>query len=256
MRYPAIIEQPMFFELPDSGGKRIKGVLRGTLGGQQPLAILMHGRPGNGNELLQYLGARYLAEQGITTLRLWMYDFEPHTRSIMDCTLQTHVADFTAVVQALSRQGIKQVFAVGHSYGGLTILGSQVELAGAVLWDPAHGLWWQDGRSKVSAQKYPEKIVNEYVVGTAGSGWMYPTAALEYDQQLGDTTAWAAKEYPLLVVSAGAGKLTDLGTRYVRAARGVKKQVVIEDAHHNFEDSDQVMQRLFAETAAWIAKYS
>ena len=149
MRYSAIKEKTVFFDLPHAKGLRIKGILRGEFAG--PLAVMMHGRPGSGNELLQYLGARYLHGRGISTLRLFMYGSEPRTRNVADCTLQTHVDDFEAVIRKLREQNAAQIFAIGHSYGGLTILKSTAKLDGAVLWDPSHGLWWAEDRDALLA---------------------------------------------------------------------------------------------------------
>ena len=252
IRYHAKEERVLFFDLPDTKDLRIKGVLRGELAGL--VAIMMHGRPGNGDELLQYLGARYLYERGVSTLRLFMYGFDPKTRNLMDSDLQTHTDDFEAVVQNLREQDVSKVFAIGHSYGGLTILKSKVELDAAVLWDPSHGLWWAEGRDALFADKYPEVVVGNYVIGTAGSGWVYPVASRESDQRLGDTSSWAIKNYPLKIISAGDGALTDLGKRYVEKAREPKSHVVVANAHHGFDDSDDVMLELFEETYDWIAK--
>lgn len=251
MAYQAVKETTLHFELPGTGRLKIKGVLRGTLKG--PLAIMMHGRPGSGNALLQYLGARYLYDQGISTLRLLMYGFDPDTRNLLDCTLDTHVSDFEAVIANLRQQGVQQLFAIGHSYGGLTILKSTTKLEGAVLWDPSHGLWWTEDRSARYADTYPEKIVGDFVIGTAGHGWVYPAKSLRYDKQLGDTSAWAAKEYPIKIITAGKGALTDLGMRYYKAANQPKSQVVIKNAGHGFDESDSVMLELFKETENWLA---
>jgi len=252
MQYQSITEKTIFFDLPKSDGLCIKGILRGELAG--PLAVMVHGRPGSGNELLQYLGARYLHERGISTLRLFLYDVEPRTRNLLDCTLQTHVDDFETVINNLHQHHVKQLYAVGHSYGGLTILESRADLDAAVLWDPSHGLWWAENRGDLQKNIFPEVTVGKYVIGTAGSGWVYPAAAEAYDQQLGDTSSLAAKNYPLKIISAGKGALSDLGERYIEAVRMPKSHKIIADAHHSFEDSDEVMLELFAETHAWLTR--
>lgn len=254
MKYRAVDEEVIYFDLPNTDGLRTKGILRGKLTG--PIAIMMHGRPGSGNALLQYLGARYLYERGISTLRLFMYDFEPKTRNLMDCNLQTHVSDFETVISELRKRSVSQIFAIGHSYGGLTILKSTTQLDGAVLWDPSHGLWWAENRGALFADEFPETVVDKYVIGTAGKAWVYPLAAQEYDKQLGDTSGLATKDYPLKIISAGKGALTDLGERYYKSANDPKSQAVIKGAGHGFEESDEVMFELFEETANWLSKIS
>lgn len=252
LTYQAVPEEVIYFDLPGTNGLRIKGILRGKL--TDPLAVMIHGRPGNGNELIQYLGARYLHRRGIATLRLFMYAFDTNTRNLMDCTLQTHADDFAVVIGELRKQTASKIYAIGHSYGGLTILKSTAQLDGAVLWDPSHGLWWAENRDARSADTYPERVIGEYIIGTAGEGWVYPAAGKEYDRQLGDTSELAAKEYPLKIISAGKGALTDLGERYYAAANQPKNHIVIADAGHGFDNSDAVMLELFEETAHWLLK--
>lgn len=248
MRYSAVPEETLYIDLPDTENLRIKGVLRGTL--EQPLVVMMHGRSGTGNSLLQYLGARYLYERGFATLRLWMYGHEPDTRNIVDCTLDTHVADFETVVAYLRGKGVKQLFATGHSYGGATILKSTARLQAAVLWDPSHGSYWSND---VFDKRTNEKEIDDIVVGTSGKGYVIPRSMKEFDYSTGDTTEWAAhKGYPLEVISAGAGKIAELGKRYTDAADEPKKHVVITGAQHQFEDSDDVTLQLFSETADWL----
>lgn len=249
MHYESLVEETIFIELPDTGRLKIKGLLRGTL--DKPLVVMVHGRTGKANSLLEYLGARYLSAQGFATLRLAMYDSSPGTRNILDCTLETHVADFDTVIDYFRAQNVKTLFATGHSYGGATILKSRSKLDGAVLWDPTHGEYWTEHPD--SDEDYPERVIDGMIIGLSGNGYVYPQAMDGYDRASGDTTAWVShKGYPLEIISAGLGSMTHLGAKYIAAADGPKRHVVIEDAHHQFEDSDAVMLRLFEETTTWF----
>lgn len=242
------------FELDVPGGKKISGFLRGSLEDDSPVVVMMHGRPGHANELLQYLGARYLYENGISSLRLSMYDFGPHYRSILDCTLDTHISDFETVVEYLRKQNVKKVFALGHSYGGITILGSKAHLEGAVLWDPAHGLAWRD--PVFNNPNYPEKTFDDIVIGLGGAGYINPTTQETYDLALGDTTNWAKnKGYPMQFILAEAGPLAAYARRYYDVASQPKALVEIPTAHHQFEDSDEVVEQLFKETTSWVKQW-
>ena len=249
LHYNNVPEETLRITLPSTEGLHIKGILRGSF--DQPLVVMMHGRSGGGNSLLQYLGARYLFEHGFASLRLFMYDSEPGTRNIVDCTLDTHVADFETVITYLRAQNTKLILATGHSYGGMTIIKSNASLNGAVLWDPTHGTYWVEHPDQ--DQDFPEKTVENLVIGLAGKGYVLPRKLTEYDQSLGDTTSWAAhKGYPLEVISAGKGAMTHLGKRYIEVADSPKKHVVLTEAHHQFEDSDDVTIQLFKETADWF----
>lgn len=247
--YQTVPEKTLYIDLPNTDGLKIKGILRGEL--TQPLVVMMHGRPGSGNELLQYLGARYLYEQGFSSLRLFMYDFEPQARNLLDCTLQTHADDFDAVIDYLREKNVPKVFALGHSYGGLTILKSKAKLDGAVLWDPTHGLVWS--HDAAWQKDFPEKTCDGVVIGLAGNGYIASERMVAENRALGDTSAWAAhKGYSLKLIAAGKGEMVSLGKKYVQAADEPKAFVEIAEAHHQFEDSDEVVRQLFDETVQWF----
>lgn len=241
------------FDIPLRDGKKLHAILRGVLTDSTPLIVMMHGRPGSANEVLQYLGARFFNERGIATLRLSMYDFGLDYRSILDCTIETHIEDFEDVIDYLRTEGAGQVFALGHSYGGMTILGSQAKLEGAVLWDPSHGLAYFNGNPDFESDDYPEETYGNIVVGTGGHGSISSKEQADYDKALGDNSDWAKdKGYPLKFILAGAGPLAQLAEKYYKAASEPKAVVNIEDAHHQFLDSDEVTEKLFTETVEWI----
>ena len=246
--YRNIPEKTLYIDLPKSGNLRIKGILRGEL--TQPLAVIMHGRPGSGNDLLPYLGARYLYEHGLASLRLFMYDVEPSTRNLADCVLETHVQDFERVAQYLRDHKVPQIFAVGHSYGGLTILSSKVVLDGAVLWDASHGLAWQDTKL---AREMEDVETASLVIGLNGRGYVTPKLMHEFDQSLGDNSSWSAhKGYPLKIITAPEGRLAEYGKKYFERADKPKQYVEIPEAGHSFNESDAITFKLFKETADWF----
>lgn len=247
-------EQAILVPLRD--GKNLHAILRGELDEDTPVVIMMHGRPGSANELLQYLGARCIKEHGFTTLRLSMYHFGEGYRSILDCTLETHIDDFEYVVRFLRNKGVKQVFALGHSYGGITILGSKVHLDGAILWDPSHGLAWYNNNPDFISEDYPEKTYENIVIGTGGHGYIHSKEQENYDKSLGDNSGWAKdKGYPMKFILAGAGPLASLARKYYDVASEPKSVVEITDAHHQFEDSDKVVEQLFTETVDGLKSF-
>ena len=247
-------EETLLFDLPKSNGLHIKGVLRGDL--SQPLAVIMHGRPGTGNELLPYLAAHYLHENNIASLRLFMYDFEPKTRNLLDCTLDTFANDFDEVIRQLRQRNVPKIFGIGHSYGGITILKAKAILDAAVLWDPTHGSYWIEHANEQD-ENFPEKIIDDLVIGLGGYGYVSSVKTNKYDNQMGDTTEWAAnKGYPLMVASAGKGAMTHLGEQYIAVADEPKKHIIIENAHHQLEDSDKVILQLLKQTNDWLQKFT
>lgn len=247
MKYRTVKEETVFVDLPNSGGLKIKAILRGSW--SQPMVVLVHGRPGTGNDCLQYLAARYLYEQGLSSLRLFLYDFDVHARNLLDCTVQTHADDFDTVIRYARHKGVKQVFGVGHSYGGPTILRAKEKLDGIVLWDPSHGLSFQEYHS----DEYPEKLVGNINIGMAGYGYIEPKAMLDDEKTWGDNSDWALNHNcPFKVISAGNGILKSYGKKYVAAAHEPKQYTKISGAGHLFDDSDEVMIKLFDETTSWL----
>lgn len=253
MKYNNIPERDIKIDLPD--GKKIHGILRGSLTDGSPVIVMMHGLPGEGNELLQYLGARYLYDHGFSTLRLYMYDFGQEYRDLLDCTLETHIADFETVVQYLRDNAVGKVFALGHSYGGITILGSKVQLDAAVMWDASHGLAWQDQDPRWT-NDFPEVSYQNMTIGVAGQGYVMPRLMDENNKKLGDNTEWAAhKGYPIKFITAGEGMLVEYARHYYEVADEPKAYVIIEGASHQLDDSDDIMEQLFHETSDWFDLY-
>lgn len=246
-----IWEQNLLINLPDTDGLKIKTILRGDF--SQPVTIIVHGRPGNGNELLPFLLAHYLSEQGIASLRISLYDFSKDTRNLLDTSVDTDAADIDAVIRYVRSKGSSKVFAVGHSYGGLAILKSTERLDAAVLWDPTHGLVFDRGADTDEYGVFTKVACGNLVITTSGYGYISSRTTQEFDKQLGDTTYLAKnKGYSLKVISAGKGIMADLGKMYVEAAENPKHHSVIAEAHHQFEDSDEIIESLFKQTIDWL----
>lgn len=250
MTYSLKTEEKLTFELPDTDGLEIRGLLRGSL--DMPLAIIMHGRGGSPNDTIYFLLARYLAERGIASLRLSMYDSGDSSRNLVDCTLETHAYDFSAVVDELRKRGASKLYAVGHSYGGLTVLMSDRRLDCAVLWDPTPGAWWVDNPKDDIDDS--ELTAGEIIINPDGRGYIYGRKAKEFDSNLGDTTSLASdKGYPLMAITGSESVIHSYVERYVGVADEPKELVVIDGATHQMDDSDFVIEQLLSTTHRWLS---
>lgn len=252
MHYSSVDEEQVRIALPGDDGTYIYGLLRGEL--TQPVVIIMHGRNGDNNALLPYLGARYLYEHGFASLRINMYGMQDDARDMVDTTIQTHADDFDAVVAWLRAQGATRLYAAGHSYGGITVLKAASKLDGAILWDPSHGLAWQGEVYERWRPKHPVETDDLYI-STDGAGMVVSRRSHTQDLSLGDTSDWAAgKGYPLKIIAAdrGIGILTEFCERYHAAADAPKAFVEIKGASHGFDDSDAIMMLLLKETLNWL----
>lgn len=220
-------------------GKSIKGFLRGSL--TKPLVIFVHGLTGDPNEHQFYNGARYLENQGFSTFRYYLYDSRP----LRQATLKTHATDFDKVVAYFRKRTKRKIFAVGHSYGGATVLLSKrKDLDGAVLWEPSY----KAGKALNPLLKYDKRLkayrLEWYVESLLGKRMVDVDLATPWEDLGKDVT------FPLKVITAGKGALRK-SARYAKNAQGRSDAEVIAGASHCF-DEDGAEEKLFASTVKWL----
>ena len=248
MNYRLLDETNLIIELED--GKKIHGLQRGLLDEKARVVILMHGLIGSPKSLLQYLGSRYLHEHGYTTIALYMYDYGNHYRDAKDCTLDTHVQDFKEVIEYLKNLNVQKLFAIGHSYGGLTILKSGISLDGAVLWDPSHGLAWEKGKD---VKRDWSETSESMLISTDGPGSMRPIGAQRLNEEIGDTSELARTIlYPAKIVTGDKSVIHRFQKSYFENLAGKKEISTIQNAGHSFDESDRITDKLFEETVNWL----
>lgn len=234
----------------ENSNLHINGILRGAW--NQPLVILIHGLAGDNRGLLPFLLARSLHEHGFATLRVNMYDLTKDTRDIVDCTMETHAEDLSRIVAYVRKQHSPQVFAVGHSYGGLTILSSDAELDGAVLLDPSHFRCSMELDESLDSRR--KEITQKVVAYENGAGYIDPLPMVR-ERKLKATLAeeaLAQKAYPLLFIAAENGILLPYIEKYHRVANQPKKLYVAKGASHALTDSDEIMLNVFQQTLTWL----
>src|SRR3989344_1336712 len=112
------MEKQLKIKTPDK--KVIYGTLRGSL--DKPLVIFVHGFTGFKDEHQFFNGARFFEKRGFSSFRFNLYHWEKGARKLEDCTLSLHGEDLDQVVEYFRKKGVKKIFAVGHSFGGLTVL--------------------------------------------------------------------------------------------------------------------------------------
>ncbi|MDP4000407.1 MAG: hypothetical protein Q8Q11_03185 [bacterium] len=225
--------------VPVGNGKSVKGYLRGSL--TKPLVVFVHGLTGDPNEHQFYNGARYLEKRGLSSFRYNLYESRP----MRQATLKTHASDFDKVVGYFRKRTKRKVFAVGHSYGGATILLSKdKDLDGAVLWDPSY----KAGKSLSSLLKYDKRLKAYRLVweveSILGKRMVDVDLATPWEDLGKDVT------FPLKVILAGRGGLRKSG-RYAKNAQGKSTIETIKGASHGFQE-DGVAEKLFASTTKWF----
>ena len=244
MQYDDVVETHEIIDLPD--GKKMHGVLRGELPFTTPLVIIMHGLIGDAKALLPYLGSRFLHQAGYSTLCLYMYDFEDQYRNVFDCSLDNFISDYEAIVDYYRDKGVSDIYAVGHSLGGLTILAACADIDAAVLWDPSHGLAF-------SPERWNNQVGN-ILINTQGRGYMRPKKIQDELMQLKDTTGLArGLVCPTKIITGSNSALNGFATKYFELLPNKNKDLIsIENAGHSFNEQDHITLQLFSETANWF----
>lgn len=234
----------------ENSSLHINGVLRGTW--DQPLVILIHGLASDSRGLLPFLLARSLHEHGFATLRVNMYDLANDTRDMIDCTVETHAEDLSRIVAYVRKQRSPQVFAVGHSYGGLTILSSNATLDGAVLLEPSHFKCSMELDESLGSRR--KEITQKVVAYENGAGYIDPLPMVRERKRKATLAeeALAQKTYPLLFIAAENGMLLPYIEKYHQVANQPKKLYVAKGASHALTDSDEIMLNVFQQTLAWL----
>lgn len=214
----------------------------------EKLVIFVHGFTGNKNEHIFFNGAKFLKQRGIASFRFDLYSDEKGGRSFPDCDTQTHIDDLKTVVNYLKNEYPK-IYLIGHSWGGIVVLKSLINVSGIILWDSSH----ENYSFGDDTYKYNESLgaylLNWGIVFVIGKKMHDETVNID------SATSLISKiNSPLKIINAGNGELIDGGKEYFNLAKEPKALKVIEGASHCF-DEEGAEEKLFKETADWVDKY-
>lgn len=118
-------------------GHKVYGILNQSDNKKNDKAIiLVHGLTGHPFEYHHNCAAFTFPAQGYDVIRPYLYCGEENARKLIDCTLAIHSQDVTTVAKHFSKQ-YKNLYAIGHSFGGPSVIGADTDLFTAIsLWDP------------------------------------------------------------------------------------------------------------------------
>ncbi len=221
----------------------ITGRLRGSL--KKPLVIFVHGLTGNMDEHIFYNGARYLEKHGISSFRFNLYDWTKGSRKLDISTLCLHASDLDFVVKYFRKRGVKQIFVVGHSYGGPTIMKSKdKDFQGIIFWDP----------SFLTSTYFPESVLLKSIDSYL-CRWAYPvllSKAFVKEARTTNTLALIQQlNMPIKIICAGKGVLVKTSKKYFSVLKEPKELIVLKNATHCFDEDGQE-EKLLEETLQWI----
>ncbi|MBI2551705.1 alpha/beta fold hydrolase [Candidatus Uhrbacteria bacterium] len=230
-------------------GKTIYGFLRGSV--RKPVVVFVHGLLGSMHQHIFYNGARFFERHGFSSFRFNLYDWRRGARKLHECTLEVHAADLDLVIEYLRSKGARKVFAVGHSYGGPTILMSKKKQYDAVvLWDSSYGqsVTFKKARYLKELDAYMETWSHRIIFGkkmAKEANQITPAKSRALIQEL---------RIPVKIVVAEKGILVKGGKQYFSAANSPKSFAIVKGADHSFNRAGNE-EALFRETLVWLRKW-
>jgi dienelactone hydrolase len=191
-----------------------------------------------------------LQAAGFSTLLFNSYAEESESRSLQDISLSEHVEDLDDVVAWVRTEyNPARLILVGHSLGGLVaLLRGDEDVDALVLCDPSEG----PGLSRTIVEHGDVGHDDRYhCMWDEEEGEVLLSRALVEQLAAADGEAAAAEvSTPMLVISAGKGVLTEVGSRYAALAHG--SQEILDDSEHAFLESRDA--QLITEAIVTFAK--
>jgi pimeloyl-ACP methyl ester carboxylesterase len=228
--------------------KVIYGKLRGSV--QKPLVLLIHGLHGNLDTAMYYNLARFLEKKGFASFRFALYGSRSNQRTLHHTTLKIHAQDVNTVVRYFRRKRVKRFAAVGHSYGGPTVLLSDTSnFFAVVLLDLSYKTDFHKGlgaRWIKEMKAYLRRGRDHYLIGKA---MVDEADQLDWDHLTSKLTT------PALFIMAEHGDLDSGAKQYIQEAKGLTKLVTIRGARHKFLEHGK-LEQVFAHTLKWLKKYA
>lgn len=243
-------------ETPLRDGK----VSRGTLwevDPRGPLVMMIHGLTSDRNSSPLSVGARQLAAAGISTYRPDLYSFGDDTRTLLECDVDTHARDIEDIAVQLRRQFPgRQLIALGHSLGGLSLVASTARFDGLVLLDASHPSAYPFTRDDALAGRVP----GDWIRWRADLGCYLTTGAIStlLSRELLASVKRPANqeirrvEEPLLIVWAEGGVLEAGAREYYDSATAPHRHLLKAPGADHCFDKFGTAERAFADIASWV----
>jgi pimeloyl-ACP methyl ester carboxylesterase len=216
--------------------------------------VIVHGLTGNMDEYQHKTAANFFIRHNYDVVRFDLYSDMPKSRSLSECTLQTHAADLNTVLgQKAAAYG--KIFLIGHSYGGPTIMAAQPERAAALsLWDPSFDLperWKPEDRTDIKQVNGVTYLDwgREIIIGQP----MLEEARTKYGAE--ECLALSASlARPIQVVTAAEGFYATQKLSWHSAGHRDNERVVIRGADHCFRNGATLDDALAA-SLRWFDRY-
>lgn len=210
------------------------------------LIIFVHGLTGHKNEHHFFNSAKYFTEKGFETFRFDLYSGGENCRRLRNCTIKTHSRDLEMVLNYFDGN-YEEIFLVGHSLGGPTILWSNHKVVKSiVLWDPSFAI--MDSLSE--DLNFNEKL-NLYLIDF-GTEFLLSKEMIEEWKVLPNNLLDNFIK-PTKIICAGKEILHVMWRKNLSKIKINCEFFTIKEASHVF-DEEGTEEKLFEETLKWFEK--
>lgn len=246
-----MLETEWVIDTPD--GAKIYGVTVKTRSNPSKKAVLIVNGLGCFYFYHPYsAAAAFFVDHGYDVIRFNFCDAREKARNILECTLETFVADFHQVLD--KHRGIYEgLYLAGHSYGGLIIMIANPKgVAAASLWDPSYNMAdhsWADG---LTEELPGDRLLIRWGGAYVSSQKMWDDEKViskAYCRSLSETA-----QFPIQVIHAGRGLLHTYGESWHTYCPRPADYYLIENAGHFFEQLDSVPV-LLDKCSAWYGRF-
>ncbi|MGE4351796.1 MAG: alpha/beta hydrolase [Bdellovibrionales bacterium] len=240
-------EEP--FAIPTPDGKKIYGILNKSKSPNGKTILISHGLTGHSGEYLHVTARNLFTQCGYDVVRFNYYDAPPDARKLEECTIQTHADDLN-LVGAHVRKTSTNLYVVGHSYGGLTLIHANPEVKALAFWDSSffpYKVFWKDEAPQLGGTTF-------YHICGWGCHNLINPAMIDFDRNMEESgiIALAKKiQTPSLVALAEKSQENPVRTIIYDTLTCPKKLVDIAGANHIFSNGHTAYD-LLQETIDWF----
>jgi dienelactone hydrolase len=225
----------------DTGdGPIIYGTLNYPARATDKLIIFVHGITGSRKEHQFYGAARFFPANGYATYRFNLYSRESRGRVLSDIGIRTQSKDLDTVISHFKGK-FGQLFLVGHSLGGPTIMWADLDpVKAVVLWDPSLVPPVESFRYEEQLKKYIAKWQFEFFIS--------PGMVEEWK---GARSLVHRMTKPVRIIFAGNYSIMGTWKDALAEIPAEHDSTTIEGAGHGF-DEEGTQEQLFSRTLEWL----
>lgn len=206
--------------------------------------------PGLGSLTYEYqfvAFAQFLQKKGWSTIIVNLYHWKNGARQLKDTSLLTYADDINRTVKYAKKKW-KNIFGVGHSYGGPSLLFADNSQFKAVsLWDSSVRL---DFSNEMKYKKLENVYVGEWGITHTFKPYFVETAK-KLEPLADSMSRW---QCPVKFITAGKGILVKGNRELYKKVDVLKAYHSVKSATHHFLE-EGATDEVIRETWKWFQKY-